>query len=188
MSAPVVPAPPSTSGSEVSRADRVRAGVADLAVSVLVMVALALVAAVLWKALVHLPTFQRTAQGAEMDQVQLAKLVGIEGWYVVLGGVAGLLGAAALTLLRAREPVWIVVCIVLASVIGAVVMWQVGLHLGPQSPTAALRSAHVGGTAPVQLHPRSKAVAIAWPLGATIGAVIVLLLVGPRKDAESDAA
>jgi len=171
----------------------------DLVVAVLGYAVLGLLGGFVWQQLVHLPSYTRTAQGAQMQSLGLGELFAINGWYCLIGGVLGLLAGAALMLWRHREPLWLLVCTAAASMLGAVVMAWFGQTLGPGEPADALRTAKAGATAPVQLllqgapratgsHWYANTYLYAWLVGTLLGVTLVLLFVTPRESAKPDAA
>ena len=121
-----------------------------------------------------------------MDQVQLARVIGIDGWYFVIAAVGGLLGGTVLMWLRRSDPLVLVVLLVIGAGIAAWVMVSMGVHLGPPDPDPVLRAAKEGATVPVQLRLKAQGVELAWPLGAVVGALLVLLLVTPRPAAQAE--
>lgn len=160
--------------------ERLRRFFLDLAIVLGVFAVLGTIGAVLWHQLVDLPHFTRTAAGGSMDQIQLAGMVGIDGWFFTLALVLGLLGGAVLLLLRPREPVEMAVLVALGGALASWLMLQVGLHLGPGDPGAALRAAAAGADVPVRLKPQATGVELAWPIGAVLGALVILLTTSPR--------
>lgn len=148
--------------------------------------------AVVWVLVARPPVYVRTAQGAQMDQLQLTGLFPVVGWFAVIALVLSVLVGAGLMLWRVREPLWTVLTALVGSAAGAWVMRFLGRDLGPGDPADKLRHAAVGTTAQVQLvlgdhHYRIGALDLAvpvatlvWPAGAMLGIVIVLMLVSSR--------
>ncbi|GHJ58203.1 hypothetical protein NOK12_07220 [Nocardioides sp. OK12] len=96
--------------------------------------------------------------------------------YVVLalgGGVV--LGVLASLLLAGRELLALLV-VGLASVLAALVMWQVGVALGPADPQELAATAGRGATLPSDLSLDSLGALLAWPLAALAGTGSVYLL------------
>jgi hypothetical protein len=167
--------------------ERLRRFFVDLALVLVVFAALGAVGAVLWHQLVHLPHYTRTAAGGSMDQVQLTRVIGIDGWFFVLALVLGLLGGAALLLVRPAEPVEMVVLVALGAAFASWLMLHLGLQLGPGDPGAALRAAATGTDVPVRLKPQASGVEYAWPIGAVLGALVILLTTTPHSRARRSA-
>ncbi|WP_310962996.1 hypothetical protein [Nocardioides terrisoli] len=144
---------------------------------------LGVVGAFVWHAVVHLPTYTRSGTGGLMDQVQLAEVMGIDGWFFTIGGVGGLLAGAVLMLARRTRPVLMVVLLAAGGALAAWLMVVVGLHLGPADPDVVLRTAAKGTRVPLQLHTKAHVVEYAWSLGAVLSGLVVLLLSSPRPAA-----
>ena len=166
--------------------------VLDLLIALVLFAVLGLLGAFVWDRVTDLPTFTRTAQSAQMDQLRLSGLFAIDGWFAIIAVVLAVLGGFGLLLWRSREPVWIVVVGLVGSAVAAWVMRDVGKWIGPPKPEDVLGHAPVGTQAPVQLtladhhflwsiggHHlvsfHAPTVAIAWPLGAVLGMLSVLL-------------
>jgi len=157
-----------------------RGALADALIVLVTFAVLGVVGAVVWNALVSPPTFVRTANGGQMDQIQLAGIVSIDGWFFTVGAVAGLTAGIVLMVLRPRRPILLVVLLTLGGALASWLMLRVGLAVGPPDPGPALAHAAVGTRAAVQLRPHASGVEFAWPAAALLGGLLVLLLVGPR--------
>lgn len=89
--------------------------------------------------------------------------------YVVLALSGGLvLGGLSSVLLAGRELVALV-AVLAASVLAAVVMWQVGTALGPPDPQVLALEAGRGATLPSDLSLDSLGALLAWPLASMLG-------------------
>lgn len=161
------------------------AQIGDAALTLFVFAVLGVAGGFLWHHLVTLPTFTRTPEGGAMDQIQLAGMIGIDGWFFVVAGVGGLLAGIGLMLWRGTEPVLVVLLLLVGGALASYLMLKVGLHLGPGDPASALTAAKDGATVPVQLRPQAHGVEFAWPLGALVGGLLVLLFVSPRTPVET---
>lgn len=137
-------------------------------------VALAVVAAVVWWQVTPLAEYTRTADNAQMDEQQLGVQVSVDGWYVVIAAAGGLLSGVLLLSLRRRDPVAMVLLVVLGSLLGGWVMLRVGLWLGPADPKDVLRHVAVGTKVPLQLKPKVTGVLYVWPILTLIGAIGVI--------------
>jgi hypothetical protein len=162
--------------------DQRRGALADVVIVLVTFAVLGVVGALVWNAVVSPPTFVRTTNGGEMDQVQLSRIVTIDGWFFTVGAVAGLVAGIVLMLLRPRRPILLVVLLTLGGALASWLMVHVGLAVGPPDPGPALAHAAVGTRAPVQLRPHASGVEFAWPGAALLGALLVLLLVSPRTN------
>lgn len=157
------------------KAATLRAASVDVVVTAVVFAVLGAVGAVLWHHQVRLPTFTRVKGGGEMNPIQMARLVGIDGWFFVIGAVGGLLGGVVLTVARSRRPVLMVLLVLGGAVLASWLMLTVGLHLGPGRTSVALAHASKGTTVPVQLKPQATGVEFAWPVCALVGSLVVIL-------------
>lgn len=165
----------------------------DLGVAIVGLGLAGALGGVIWSWLAHPPVYVRTAQGAEMDQLQLTGLFSIVGSYFMIAVVVGLVAGAALMIWRWREPVWVLVCALVGSALAAWMMLAIGQTLGPGDPAAKLRHAAVGTSAAVQLtlarhafHIAGLVISVpiatlAWPIGVSLGMIVVLLLIVPRR-------
>lgn len=140
----------------------------------------AVIAAVVWWQVTPLAEFTRTADNATMDEEQLAKQFGTDGWFFVLAAVGGLVSGLLLVLLRRRNPVLMVVLVAIGGAFATLVMLQVGLLLGPSDPSSVLASTPVGAKVPLQLEPQAHGVWFVWSIAALVGAVIALWIAEAR--------
>lgn len=102
------------------------------------------------------------------------------GWYVVVGTVAGLLLGLVATLLVDRVPLLTLLAVVAGSSLAAWLMLRVGVALGPADPQSLAASADDGTRLPAQLAVSGRSPYAAFPVGALVGLVIVLLGLVPR--------
>ncbi len=146
----------------------------DAAVVVGTLLAIAVVAGLVWPQLVDPVEFVRTQQGVVTDEVALAQQFDDDGWYVVLAAVGAALAGGVLTAWRSRDPVATVLLLVAGAAAAAWVMAQVGTAVGPPPPSTALADASPGATAPGQVEVHALAAYFVWPIAALFGAVVVL--------------
>lgn len=159
----------------MSAASRVRGVVVDVAAVAVTFAVLGVAGAFLWHHQVDLPAYTRTAQGAVLDQLQLAKMVNIDGWYAAIAVAGGLVAGILLTWMRGREPLVLVVLLVAGGALAAWLMLHLGAHLGPHVTRATLDRLPQGGRALVPLQPHARGVEYVWPMAALVGAIAVLL-------------
>jgi hypothetical protein len=176
----------------MARRDRRPAGTAggDVVVVLGLFLLAGVVGGVLWSQVVSPADFTKLANGGSMGEDELARQFGSDGWFVVIGAVAGFLLGIVLTLWRARDPLLTVVLLVVGGGLAAVVAATVGHLLGPGSTSQALAAAKVGGKVAERLDVGTGAHTglgwdtlpfyLSWPVGAVLGAVVVLL--GGRSD------
>jgi hypothetical protein len=150
---------------------------------------------VLWSRVVEPAQFTKLANGGSMGEDQLARQFGSDGWFVVIGAGAGLLLGLLLSLWRSRDPVLTTVLLVVGGGLAAVVAATVGHLLGPGSTSQALAAAKLGGKVAERLDVGTGSHSglgwetlpfyLSWPVGALLGAVVVLLG-GRSEDSPSD--
>jgi hypothetical protein len=148
--------------------------VRDVAVVLAWFVVAAVIGALLWWQLTPLAEYTRTAANAEMGEDQLGKQVDADGWYFVVAAVGGLVSGVALLLLRRRDPVAMVVLVALGALLASWLMLRLGLWLGPADPKDVLPHVPVGHKVPLRLTTSASGVHFAWPVGALLGAAVVL--------------
>jgi hypothetical protein len=171
-----------------------RAAGRDAALVLSVMLLLGLLCGLLWSVLATPAEFTKVSNGAAMGEDQLGRQFGVVGWFVLIGGLAGLAAGLVLSWWRSRDPVLTSVLLVVGSLLAAFVMALVGHLLGPGDPRAALRAAQVGAHVsqrldvglrpvwPIGPYLRDTAtVYLAWPVGALAGALFVLLGRAPDR-------
>ena len=69
---------------------------------------------------------------------ELVKQVGIDGWFFVIALVGGLVGGIVLMAWRRRDPLLMVVLVVLGGGLASWLMVRLGLALGPEKALSAL--------------------------------------------------
>jgi hypothetical protein len=144
-----------------------------------VLVVLGALSGVVWWALVSPAEFTKVAKGGAMGEVELGRQFARDGWYAVIALVAGLLAGVAVLRWRPRTPVLGVGLLLLGCCGAAAVMAEVGHLLGPGDPAPLLAAAKVGDKVPEQLRVDTFVTYLAWPFGALLGALLMLL--GPDR-------
>jgi hypothetical protein len=141
---------------------------------------------VLWSQVVTPAEFTKLTKGAAMGEVQLGRQFARDGWYVVIALVAGVLAGVCVLRWRPPAPLLHVGLLLAGCCVAAAVMAWVGHLLGPGDPQPLLSAAKVGAAVPQRLRVDTFVVYLAWPFGALVGALLVLL--GPvREDAPDEA-
>ena len=156
------------------------------AVVVVVWFAVAgLFAGVVWVQVVTLPEVTRTGGNATVPTEELAKQVGIDGWFAVIALVAGALSGVLLLAWRRRDPLLMVPLVALGGGLASWLMIQVGKVLGPDDELAALRRLPDGSQVSEQLRLHATGVAWVWSIAAVFGALLYLwVLAKPGGDAD----
>jgi hypothetical protein len=148
----------------------VRRVVAEAAVA---SAAVAGVVAVAWAALVPDILVEVTGDGVRLGMAQAALLFGVDGWFAVLGAVAGLLLGAVLLIRHRATPVVAVVATVVAALGGSLLAWRVGVLLGPDPVERRAATVDDGTTLPLDLGIEAHGVLLAWPLGVVVAVLVV---------------
>jgi hypothetical protein len=170
----------------IRRHDTASAARRAVAETVLVSVAVGLVAGVVW----WLVAPEVTVGVRDGQTVLIASeahgLFGVDVSFGIVGAAAGfLLGAAMLT--RHREhPTAVLAGLVLGGVVGSVVAWQVGFALGPGPLGERTGGAADGVTLTIPLDLAATGVLLFWPITAVV-ASLVLGGVPPRLRSRGDA-
>ena len=147
----------------------------DVLVVLGVFLVLGVLGGLLWPVLVTPAEFTKLSTGGTMGENELGKQFGADGWYVVIGFLAALAAGLVLTAWRSRDPLLVSLLLVVGAAVAAGVMALVGPWTGPSDPEAALRAAKVGAKVPESLDVDSFSIYLAWPFGALVGALFVLV-------------
>ena len=108
-----------------------------------------------------------------LDEANLRGQFTGTGWYVIVGCVAGLVAGALVALFLDRVPLATLAGVVVGSVLGAAVMYRVGVLLGPSDPTHV--TAKEGAHLPAQLSVSGHSPWVALPAGALVALALVFL-------------
>jgi hypothetical protein len=139
-----------------------------LVVVVLVLVAYALVgvvAGIVWERVWTPPT--EIVQGHKpyyQDYSSLRRVFSGTGLYVLVGAAASAVLALVVGLLSRRRELLTLLAVVLGSAIAALLMWKVGVRLGPDDPAAA--AAKAADNTPLQgnLVVSGRSPYLIWPM------------------------
>lgn len=172
---------PLPSGGSDEHGPAVRDGLTTLSVVVAWFAVAALVGALIWWKVTPLAEYTRTADNASMDEEQLSKQFGADGWFFVIAAAGGLLSGLVLTWVRRRSPILVVLLLVAGGALATFLMVEVGRLLGPSDPSTVLASAPVGGKVPLQLEVDAHGVWFVWSIAALIGGIIVLWITEARE-------
>jgi hypothetical protein len=155
----------------------------DVAVVAVWFAVAGLVGAWAWNQLVTLPELTKVGNSASMASEELARQVGIDGWFFMIALVGGLVSGVLLTAWRRRDPLLTVALVALGAGFASWLMIHVGRALGPDDPIAKLRALPEGAHASDQLRLHAHGVAWVWPIAAAFGALIYLwVLAKPSGD------
>lgn len=166
------PAPQDAGGDWVG--DKLLPVLRDVGIVVAWFAVAGVLGALIWWQLTPLAEFTRTVDNGVMDEQQLAKQVGTDGWFVVVSAVGGLISGIALLSWRRRDPLLMVVLVALGGGLATWVMLKAGLAFGPPDPDTVLKHAKTGAKIPVQLDPTTTGIYVTWSVAALIGAVGVI--------------
>jgi len=165
-----------------SLAPAIRDGLTSLSIVLAWFGVAAVIGAVIWWQVTPLAAYTRTSDNATMDEAQLAKQFGTDGWFWVVGSAAGLISGLVLVLLRRRNPILMVLLVTVGGAFATAVMLQLGLLLGPSDPSSVLAHTPVGDKVPLQLKPDAHGVWFAWSISALFGAILALWISEARED------
>lgn len=173
--APPPPAspPPFTPSSGPGRG-RLVASLVDVAITAAWFVVAGLVGGWVWSVVTTLPKVTRSGNSATVSPEELVKQVGIDGWFVVIALVGGVLSGIVLLAWRRRDPLLMVVLVALGGAVASWLMVHLGHALGPGPEIAALRKLPDGGQVREQLRLHAPGVAWIWSIGAAFGSLLYL--------------
>ncbi len=167
-------------------AAREPAPAAALLRDVLVVVGLCLLVGallgLLWPHLVTPVEVTKTDQGISTGEVDLSLRFDNDAWFAILGGLAGLVLGAALTVWRHTREMVTLLALVAGSFAAVWLMARVGHAVGPADPVSVLRNSPTGTTAPDMISVTSTGAYYMWPIGAVLGAFVVLVGFPGRSD------
>lgn len=149
--------------------------VADVVVVLGTFLVLGIAAGVAWSLLVDPAEYTKVPGGSgAMGELDLAKRFGADGWFAVIGIVAGFLAGVGLTWWRTRDFRVTTALLVPGAAVAAATMAYVGRLLGPGDSGAALAGVRRGDSVPVELAVSSLPVYLTWPIAVLAGALMVL--------------
>jgi membrane associated rhomboid family serine protease len=158
------------------------AGVLDALVVTVWFAVAGLVGALVWWQVTTLPKVTKVGEAASMEQADLLRQVGIDGWFFVIAAVGGLLSGVLLLIWRERDPLLMVVLVVLGGALASWVTVHVGLALGPPEEMAALRGMKEGAQVPMQLKLHAPGMAWTWSVFAALGATLHVWVLRRQDD------
>ncbi len=147
----------------------------DLLTALVTLAVLGVVAGVLWTFLADPVIATRTADGVASGETELGKQVTADGWFAALGFVGCGLAGVGLMLRRGADELVTLLAVVAGSLLAAWICTQVGGLVGPAPAAETLAREAVGKTAEDQLQVHTWVAYLAWPFGASVGSLVVLL-------------
>lgn len=121
-----------------------------------------------------------------VSETSISQQFSATGWYVVVGSIAGLLAGALVALVLDRSPLVTLLGVVLGSLLGAWLMYVVGVALGPADHQELARTAEEGTRLPRALSVSGASPWVALPAGAMVSLALVFLgLAAVHRTAES---
>lgn len=143
------------------RDPRLRSAVAIVAAYALV----GLVAGFVWEWIWTPPTqIVQQHQVFYADYASLRRVFTGTGLYVLVGGVASAALALVVTLLTRRHELVTLAAVLAGSVIAAVIMWRVGVSLGPANPATSAAHAADGTHVSGNLVVNGRSPLLVWPM------------------------
>ena len=156
--------------------DGLRPALVQLGIAVLLLAAAGALAGVVWEWVWTAPMgVVVDHKWVALDEENLRGQFTGTAWYVIVGAVAGLVGGALAALFLDRVPMATLVGVVLGSLLGALLMYRVGLALGPGDPVRAAATAKEGAHLPARLLVSGHSAWIALPAGALVALTLVFL-------------
>jgi hypothetical protein len=140
-----------------------------------------------WAHVTSLPQVTKSGNNATVPSEELVKQVAMDGWFVVIAVVGGLLSGVLLLLWRHRDPILSVLAVTLGGGLASWLMIQMGEALGPGNPIAALRKLPDGAHVSEQLRLHAHGVVWVWPIAAAFGALLYLWVLAKPESAASSA-
>lgn len=159
---------------------RLPGAVGDVVVVVVWFAVLAVLGGLAWWRLAPDVEATTTQAGVVLQGPQLERLVGIDGWYAVIGVVGCLLSGVALSWWRRDRPVLVVALVTVCAGVAGYAAYHLGLALGPPDAQGVLQGAPDGTTAPVSLRIDAVGTLWLWPGAAVLGALAYLVVRGPE--------
>jgi hypothetical protein len=156
--------------------DRLRPALLQAGLAVLVLAVAGVLAGAVWEWVWTPPTgVVVDHEWVALDESSLRGQFSGTAWYVIVGAVAGLVGGAVAALFLDRVPLATLVGVVVGSVLGALLMYRVGIALGPGDPVHAAATADEGAHLPARLAVSGHSAWIALPAGALVALTLVFL-------------
>jgi hypothetical protein len=172
--------------TEKSRSPLIR----PLLLVVVVLVAYALVgvvAGIVWER-VWTPPAEIVQQHKPyyVDYGSLRRVFTGTGLYVLVGGVASAVVALVVSLLTRRRELVTLLAVAIGSTIAALLMWKVGVRLGPSDPKAAAATAADNTLLPGSLAVSGRSPYLIWPMTSLFVLALVFFAWPGARAADPD--
>lgn len=140
-------------------------------------------AGVLWKFIVPLPTYQVNVDGyAATSERGLADFIAGDAWFVTIGLILGTICGLVCWWWFAGLGWRVLLLAVGASLLMALLCWQVGWLLGPGPFEPRLAAAQPGDVLAIELTVRGHAAVLAWPFAASLVVMLTAALTPDPED------
>jgi hypothetical protein len=177
----------SSARRETSARSRLVQSLFDVLIVAAWFAAAGLIGGWVWAHVVSLPQVSKEGNAATVPSEELAKQVGMDGWFFVIALAAGVVSGIVLLVWRHRDPLLTVALVALGGGLAAWLMVTAGKALGPGDPIAALRKLSDGAHVSERLTLHAHGVAWVWPIAAAFGALLYLWVLKPgAEESETD--
>ncbi|WP_156464605.1 hypothetical protein [Aeromicrobium sp. Root495] len=150
----------------------------------LLLLALGVVAALLWKAVAEPSAYVVTERGAVLTEEAIRGQFQVVAAFMAVGALVSLVWGGVVAVVMNRLGWALVPWFVVATLAAGGVAWRLGTWWGPSDPTAAsVRGLSVGDEVPSALQVDTLAPFLAWPAGALLALLVVTYLSGLRSTA-----
>ena len=173
---------PSSAPAPTSTSSWIVPALLDALIVAVWFAAAGLVGGWVWAHVVDFPQVTKEGNNATVASEELAKQVGMDGWFVVIALVGGLVSGVALMVWRHRDPLLTVALVTLGGGLASWLMLQSGEAFGPGDPIAALRKLPDGAHVSEQLVLHAHGVAWVWPIAAAFGALLYIWVLKPVEE------
>lgn len=158
--------PPASSGSSGTSRSYVR----DVVLVSVAMLLLGIAAGLVWTWLAEPAKWEVTSRGIVLTEAASVGQFSVMALFVLLGAVVSLVWGWVAAW-RLADLGWLLCpLVVVATVVAALIAWQIGVILGPADP-AAVQGAEVGDLVPSRLRLDSVVPFLVWPILGLMGVV-----------------
>ena len=122
----------------------------------------------LWLVVAEPAQWLYTEQGLVLDETAAGRQFGIVAWFVLIGGVVGLIGGWTLERWRTQDGWTLVPLVVAAGLVAGLLCSRVGLAFGPPDP-AGVTGIEVGDHVPLRFTLDAFSPLLSWVIGGLLG-------------------